>query len=90
MLKKRLTADEVFGNETIKRTLLHIRSAGLPHSDRNKSIKNLIIEDLRTSPNQTELKTIMRYFLHQPRGAKSPCADHEASRGLLTLFYKSP
>ena len=52
--------------------ILHLTSAGLPHSELNKSAKGLIIEELRQNPNQKDLTNIITKL-------KGLEADHLAS-----------
>ena len=39
--------------------ILHLTTAGLPHSDLNKSAKTIIIEELRQNPDQTDLNKVI-------------------------------
>jgi hypothetical protein len=58
--------------------ILHLTSAGLPHSDLNKDIKAIIIEELRINPNQKDLKTVVE----KKKGVE---ADHQKDRGNCRL-----
>ena len=47
-------------NELTEQSLiLHLTTAGLPHSELNKDVKAIIIEELRMNPNQKDLKLVL-------------------------------
>ena len=47
-------------NELTEQSLiLHLTTAGLPHSDLNKDVKTIIIKELRVNPNQKDLKVVL-------------------------------
>ena len=47
-------------NELTEQSLiLHLTTAGLPHSDLNRDVKAIIIEELRVNPNKKDLKVVL-------------------------------
>ena len=47
-------------NELTEQSLiLHLTTAGLPHSELNKDVKAIIIEELGINPNQKDLKLVL-------------------------------